>query len=84
MVKLPSSEQSPDQNRGTAGADPHKAREPRNRGLRTAANLLLLLCLERPELPGSEQQPFEFAFDLGAQRWQQLRSSTKIDRLFIP
>uniref|UniRef100_UPI001F2F615B hypothetical protein n=1 Tax=Paraburkholderia solitsugae TaxID=2675748 RepID=UPI001F2F615B len=32
----------------------------------------LLLYLERPDLPGSEQQPFEFAFDLGAQGWQQL------------
>ncbi|MCP3713055.1 hypothetical protein M3I54_40285, partial [Paraburkholderia sp. CNPSo 3274] len=71
-MKLPPTEQFPDQDPCTAGADTRKAREPRNRGLRTAAHLALLLYLERPDLPGSEQQPFEFAFDLGAQGWQQL------------
>ncbi|MCO4883444.1 hypothetical protein VOI32_35650 [Paraburkholderia caribensis] len=53
---MPPTEQFPDQDPGTAGADTRKAGEPRNRGLRTAAHLALLLYLERRDLPGSEQQ----------------------------
>jgi len=72
-VKLPPAEQFPDQSPRTAGADTREAREQRDRGLRTAANLMLLLCLKRPDLPDSERQPLELALDLGAQAWQHSR-----------